>query len=84
MKIEFQNHGIEIHATGCFGSAGDAIQHVNASGHGCAVLIDSEPLVISQHDAERLATAGVEFAYLGDHQMADGTFRIVTVPVNSD
>ncbi len=35
-----------------------------------------------KEEAERLETAGVEFAYLFDHEMPDGTFRIITVPVN--
>jgi len=39
-------------------------------------------LVIDEADAQRLAAAGVEFAYLHDHQMPDGEHRLVTVPVN--
>jgi hypothetical protein len=33
-------------------------------------------------DADRLEAAFVEFAYLHDHEMPDGSHRIVTVPVN--
>ena len=43
------------------------------------------------HDGERdarlrelLAAAGVPFAYVHDYPMPDGTYRTMTVPVNSD
>ena len=62
-----------------FNSAGEAIQHVDASGIGVAVLLDGQPMVISQLDADGLAAAGVEFAYLCGHQDSG---RIMTVPVN--
>lgn len=65
-----------------FPCAGEAIQHVNASGRGVAILLGGTPYVVEQAEADRLAAAGVEFAYLIDHEMPDGTFRIMTVPVN--
>lgn len=65
-----------------FDTAGEAIQHADASRQGRAVLIDGRPRVISEADAQRLATAGVEFAYLVDHEMPDGERRIMTIPVN--
>lgn len=73
MTIEYQ--AIE------FETAHEAIQWAEADGCGVAILLDG-PKVVSQADADRLAAAGVEFAYLHDHEMPDGTHRIVTVPVN--
>jgi len=73
MTIEY--HAIE------FETAHEAIQWTEASGRGVAILLDS-PKVIEQQDVDRIAAAGVEFAYLHDHEMPDGSHRIVTVPVN--
>lgn len=64
-----------------FETAGEAIQWTYASGRGVAILLDG-PKVVDQKDADRLAAAGVEFAYLCDHEMPDGSHRIMTVPVN--
>jgi len=72
---------IEIKSTE-FETAGEAIQWTNADGRGVAILLDGKNLVVDQADADRLAAAGVEFAYLCDHEMPDGTHRIMTVPVN--
>jgi hypothetical protein len=60
----------------------DALQWADASGQGEAILLDGKSMVVAQADCERLAAAGVEFAYLCDHEMPDGSFRIMTVPVN--
>jgi hypothetical protein len=64
-----------------FETAGEAIQWSEASGKGVAILLDG-PKVVEQKDVDRLAAGGVEFAYLHDHEMPDGSHRIVTVPVN--
>jgi hypothetical protein len=64
-----------------FDSAGEAIQWACASGLGEAILLDGRHYVVKRDEAERLAAAGVEFAYLHDHEMPDGSRRIVTVPV---
>ena len=74
MTIEFK--GIE------FDSAHEAIPHTYASGRGKAACIGGRNLVISEDDGRRLEATGVEFAFLCDHEMADGSHRIVTVPVN--
>jgi hypothetical protein len=74
MSVEFQ--ALE------FETADEAIQHTSASGDGVAIKLRRERLVVSQDNADRLAAAGVEFAYLCDHEMPDGTNRIVTIPVN--
>ncbi len=75
MSIEFR--AIE------FPTAGEAIQHTYADPRdGVAVLLDGRHYVMQKAEAGRLETAGVEFAYLFDHEMPDGTFRIITVPVN--
>ena len=63
-----------------FKTAGEAIQYADAGG-GRAILLDG-PTVVSQADVHRLEAAGVEFAFLCDHEMPDGTFRIISVPVN--
>ncbi len=84
---------IEIRATE-FSSAAEAIQYADASG-GEAILLNCcrlvlrqaeakrlRRLVVPQADAERLEAAGVSFAYLRDHEMPDGSHRIMTIPVN--
>lgn len=63
-------------------SASEALQWADASGQGEAVEIGGKPMLVSQADLDRLAAAGVEFAYLCDHTMPDGSHRIFTVPVN--
>lgn len=72
---------INIQAIECE-SMSDALQEADASGRGEAVLIDGKPMVVPQADLYRLEEAGVEFAYLHNHEMPDGSYRIVTVPVN--
>ncbi len=49
---------------------------------GKAILVGGRNLVVAAEEADRLAAAGVEFAYLCEHAMPDGEFRIMTVPVN--
>ena len=63
-------------------SSSDALQWADASGQGEAVLLDGQPMVVPKADLDRLAEAGVGFAYLFNHEMPDGSYRIVTVPVN--
>ena len=65
-----------------FGTASEAIQHVNASGRGVAIALGGKHHVVEQPEADRLAAAGVEFAYLIDHELPNGTFTLLTVPVN--
>ena len=72
---------INIHAIECESNS-DALQWADASGHGEAILLDGKPMVVPQTDCDRLQAAGVEFAYLHNHEMPDGSYRIVTVPVN--
>jgi len=64
-----------------FPSAFDALQHTEAAG-GKAVLLDGRNFVMTQDEADRVAAAGVEFAYLVQHQMPDGDYRVMTIPVN--
>ena len=69
--------------TACeFETAWEAIQHRNVEGRGAAIYYAGRNLVVDETDADRLTAAGVEFAYLTDRPMRDGTFRIMTVPVN--
>ena len=72
---------IEFHATE-FKTAHEAIQYANASGHGEAVLVYGRNMVVDAKTLDMLHAAGTEFAYLCDHEMPDGSHRIVTVPVN--
>ena len=65
-----------------FETASEAIQHTDASGRGVAIRVRGQAMVVDQNDAYRLEAAGAEFAYLHDHEMPDGSYRIVTVPVN--
>ena len=65
-----------------FDTADEALQHANASGRGVVVAIEASIFVVEHAQADRLESAGVSFAYLGEHEMPDGTFRIITVPVN--
>lgn len=75
MTIAF--HGIECE------SMTDALQWADASGKGEAVLIEGHgPMVVPQSDLDRLAEVGVSFAYLHNHQMPDGSYRIISVSVN--
>lgn len=74
---------IEFNAI-AFDTADEALQHYYASGYGDAVIaLGGRYYVTRDAEADRLAAAGVEFAYVCDHEMPDGTFRIVTVPVNN-
>jgi hypothetical protein len=72
---------INIRAIAC-DNADDALGWADASGYGEVILLDGEYLVVKQAEADRLAEAGVEFAYLIDHEMPDGSFRMMTIPVN--
>ncbi|MDZ4689078.1 MAG: hypothetical protein SH850_28725 [Planctomycetaceae bacterium] len=66
-----------------FDNAGDAIQHYEASGYGDGVIaLDAKYYVTKRAETDRLAEAGIEFAYVFDHEMPDGEHRIMTVPVN--
>jgi hypothetical protein len=58
-------------------SAHEAIQHLAVSGDDHAVLVGNKYLTLKQAEVERIAAAGIEFAYLFDHHG-----RIMTVPVN--
>ena len=71
-----RNNEITIRATE-HPSAHEAIQHLDASGDDHAILVGDKYLPLKQAEADRIAAAGVEFAYLVDHH---GT--IMTVPVN--
>jgi hypothetical protein len=72
---------ITIQAIEC-ASSSDALQEADASGCGEAVLVNGKPMVVPQADLDRLAAAGVAFAYLHNHEMSDGSHRIITVPIN--
>jgi hypothetical protein len=64
-----------------FANAHEAIQHADAEG-GEAVLVFGRHMVVDSATLDMLYTAGVEFAHLCDHEMPDGTHRIITVPID--
>ena len=64
-----------------FDSALEAAQYAEAGGNR-AILLGGKPFVVARREADCLAEAGIEFAYLCDHEMPDGTFRLMTVTVN--
>jgi hypothetical protein len=65
-----------------FPSAHEAIQDCDASGWDCAIRIGGKNICMMQQEADRLAADGIAFAYLCDHEMPDGSWRIMTIPVN--
>jgi hypothetical protein len=65
-----------------FETAGEALQWACANGCGEAILVGGKYLVCDESEVERLAADGIEFAKLVDHEMPDGTSRIMTIPVN--
>ena len=70
------NHEITIRANE-HASAHEAIQHLDVSADDHAILVGRKYLTLTRAEAERIAAAGIEFAYLVDR---DGT--IMTIPVN--
>jgi hypothetical protein len=58
-------------------SAHEAIQHLDVSGDDVAILVASRYLTARQAEVEKIAAAGIEFAYLVDHHG-----KIMTIPVN--
>jgi hypothetical protein len=54
-----------------------ALQHLEVSGDDHAILVGGKYLTVSEAEAERIAAAGIEFAYLVDHHG-----KIMTIPVN--
>ena len=71
-----QTNDITIRATE-HTNAHEAIQHLDVSGDDHAILLDGKYLTAKQAEVEKIAAAGVEFAYLADHHG-----KIMTIPVN--
>ena len=65
-----------------FETASEALQHADASGRGQVIHVGGKFLVVERAEADRLAETGVFFAHVIDHELPDGSFRIMTVPVN--
>ena len=72
MKIK----DIYIWATG-HANASDALQHLDVSGDDHAILVHGKCLTLKQAELDRIAAAGIEFAYLVEHNG-----KIMTIPVN--
>ncbi|MGA2441921.1 MAG: hypothetical protein ABSH08_13260 [Tepidisphaeraceae bacterium] len=77
MTTEIEIKGIS------FDNVDEAIQHTFASGRGVTVSVEGIDgyLVVEQEVADALAENGVGFAYFFDHEMPDGSSRVVSVPV---
>ena len=71
-----QNHEITILATE-HRTAHEALQHLDVSGDDHAIFVGDKYLTVAQAEAERIAAAGIEFAYLVEHEG-----QIMTIPVN--
>jgi hypothetical protein len=65
---------ITIRATEHAG-AHQALQHLEVSGDDHAILVGGKYLTLKQAEVEKIAAAGIEFAYLVDHQG-----QIMTIP----
>ncbi len=65
-----------------FGSAHEAIQDTYASGRGQVISVGGRYLVVEKAEADRITALGIPFAHVSEHPMADGSFRMVTIPVN--
>jgi hypothetical protein len=63
-----------------FKNARDAMQYADIAG-GRAILLGLGTYVVSEDDATRLGAAGVEFAFLCEFELPDGTPRVMTIPV---
>jgi hypothetical protein len=63
-------------------TANEALQEAEASGYEVAIRCQGRFFATWEEEADRLAGAGVQFAYLMDYEMPDGTRQILTVPVN--
>jgi hypothetical protein len=72
---------IQIRAIECR-TAREALDTARASGCGDAILLNGQHYALFRAEAERLELAGVEFAYLHEVTLEDGSHRIVTVPIN--
>jgi len=69
-----QIHEITIQATE-HPNAHEALQHLEVSGDDHAILVGGKYLTAQQAEVEKIAAAGIEFAYLIDHQG-----KIMTIP----
>lgn len=66
-----------------FASAAEALQYASADPEmDTAIVLGGKRYAVRRAEAERLESQGIGFAYLHDHEMPDGTHRIMTVPVN--
>ena len=71
-----QTKNITIRATE-HQNAHEAIQHLDVSGDDHAIFLDGKYLTTKQVEVDRLATTGIEFAYL-----VDSHGKIMTIPAN--
>jgi hypothetical protein len=58
-------------------SAHEAVQHLEASGDDHAIMVGDKYLTLKRAEVDRIAAAGIEFAYLFDYHG-----QIMAVPVN--
>lgn len=67
-----------------FPDADEALHSIIAAGRGHVIVFAGRHYAIDDATARRLEAEGVAFAYVFEHQMPSGEFRICTVPVNDD
>jgi len=58
-------------------NAHEALQHLDVSGDDHAILVGDKHLTVTHVEMERIAAAGIEFAFLVEH-----AGQIMTIPVN--
>jgi hypothetical protein len=78
MKAPMRN--ISINGMECE-NASDALQWANASG-GNAIFVGGKYLCVSEAESNRLVSDGVPLAHICDHEMPDGSWRIMFVPTD--
>lgn len=66
--------------TGRFKSAG--AQQFYAADIDDAIKVIGKYIGVMRDEAQRLESMRIEFSYLQDHTMPDGSYRIMTAPVN--
>jgi len=71
-----KNTAITIRATE-HRNAHEALQHLDVSGDDHAIRVGNKHLTVTHAEMERIAAAGIEFAFLVEHGG-----QIMTIPVN--
>lgn len=65
-----------------FTTIAEALAWLDADGRGKVITVADKVLVVDEVEANRIETAGIEFAYIYEAAMPDETYRTISVPVN--